>query len=201
MTSLARRCRKSDVPLFLCGTSSIEARSQGGGGGAVGAVAPKKNARKKGGEREKKRKIKLRVCVKLPPFNHFQSKIKYKFVLYEENTGHMHQIPPLTTSKCKKLLLWEEGHPSPPPPRSLRSLGLGRFAPSHVIFTAPLKLNPGYATVSIHVTVNSLNPAASLRLIMSRPIMGQAAMSSSKVHVRQMGYTLNGLPDNLAGFI
>ena len=37
-------------------------------------------------------------------------------------------------------------HP-PPPPRSLRSLGLGRFAPSQVIFTAPLKLNPGYATV------------------------------------------------------
>ena len=34
------------------------------------------------------------------------------------------------------------------PPRSLRSLGLGSFAPSHVIFffTAPLKLNPGYAT-------------------------------------------------------
>ena len=79
---------------------------------------PKKN--KRGREREK-RKIKLRVCVKLPPFNHFQSKIKYKFVLYEENTGHMHQIAPLTTSKCKKLSLWEGGHP-PPPPRSLRSL-------------------------------------------------------------------------------
>ena len=33
------------------------------------------------------------------------------------------------------------------PPCSLRSLGLGRFAPSQVIFTTPpLKLNPGYAT-------------------------------------------------------
>ena len=63
--------------------------------------------------------------VKLPPFNHFQSKIKYKFVLYEENTGHMHQIAPLTTSKCPPT-------PSPPP--------LARSAPSHVIFTAPPKI-------------------------------------------------------------
>ena len=129
-----------------------QARSQGGGGGggAVGAVAPPKKMQKKR-ERERKKENKVACMhVKLPPFNHFQSKIKYKFVLYEEITRHMHQIAPLPTSKCKKLSLWEGGHlpptPPPPPPRSLRSLGLGRFAPSHVIFTAPLKLNPGYAT-------------------------------------------------------
>ena len=51
------------------------------------------------------------------------------------------------TSKCKKLSLWGGGHP-PPTPRSLRSLGLGRFAPSQVIFTAPLQLNPRYATAT-----------------------------------------------------
>ena len=113
-----------------------QARSQGGGG-AVGAVAPPPPKKKKEGrgEREKKKENKVACMhVKLPPFNHFQSKIKYKFVLYEENTGHMHQIAPLTTSKCKKLSLWEGGHPLPHPP-------------SHVSFTAPLKLNPGYATV------------------------------------------------------
>ena len=60
----------------------------------------------------------------------------------------MHQIAPLTTSKCKKLSLWEGdtlSHTIPPPSlvraRSLRSLA-GYF------FTAPLKLNPGYATVN-----------------------------------------------------
>ena len=121
-----------------------------GGGGGGRPPPPKKKAKKKRGkgrEREKKGNKVACMHVKLPPFNHFQSKIKYKFVLYEENTGHMHQIAPLT-SKCKKLSLWEGGHTlPPPPPRSLRSLGLGRFASSHVIFTAPLKLNPGYATV------------------------------------------------------
>ena len=35
-------------------------------------------------------------------------------------------------------------HTFPPPPRSLRSLGFGHFAPSHI--TAPLRWNPGYAT-------------------------------------------------------
>ena len=63
---------------------------------------------------------------------HFQSKIKYKFVLYEENTGHMHQIAPLTTLKCKKLSLWT---PSPPPPPcSLASL------PRTYFFSAPSKI-------------------------------------------------------------
>ena len=131
-----------------------QARSQGGGGGGVGAVAPPKMPKKnrKKGERGKKRKIKLRVCVK--PFNHFQSKIKYKFVLYEENTGHMHQIAPLTTSKCKKLSLWEGEHHShtlPPPPPLARSARSGSVAslPRTLFFTAPpLKLNPGYATVA-----------------------------------------------------
>ena len=59
----------------------------------------------------------------------------------------MHQTAPLTTSKCKKLSLWEGTPPSHTlPPRSLHSLGLGRFAPSQVVFTAPLKIHPGYAT-------------------------------------------------------
>ena len=102
----------------------------GGGGGVGGGRPPTKNMKKRVRER-KKRKIKFACMhVKLPPFNHFQSKIKYKFVLYEENTGHMHQIAPLTTSKCKKLSLWEGGCHTPPPPslaplaraRSLRSL-------------------------------------------------------------------------------
>ena len=55
-------------------------------------------------ERERERKKENKVAcmhVKLPPFNHFQSKIKYKFVLYEENTGHMHQIAPLTNQNAK----------------------------------------------------------------------------------------------------
>ena len=82
--------------------------------------------------------------VKLPPFNHFQSKIKYKFVLYVENTGHMHQIAPLTTSKCKKLSLWEGGHP--PPTSSPLARSLARY------FNRPLKLNPGYATAFRHTT-------------------------------------------------
>ena len=99
--------------------------ARGGGGGAVGAVAPppKKKMPKKKGESKKENKVAC-MHVKLPPFNHFQSEIKYKFVLYVENTGHMHQIAPLTTSKCKKLSLWEGGHPPPTPsplPRSARS--------------------------------------------------------------------------------
>ena len=44
----------------------------------------------------------------------------------------MHKIAPFKVPKCKKSLPWEVGHPPPTPsrPRSLRSLGLGRFAPS-----------------------------------------------------------------------
>ena len=103
------------------------AYSQGGRG-----RPPPPQCQKKGTEREKKEN-KACMHVKLPLFNHFQSKIKYKFVLYVENTGHMHQIAPLTTSKCKKLSLWEGDTPTPPsPPPSL--------APSHVIYTAPPKI-------------------------------------------------------------
>ena len=129
-----------NVPLHLSLATCKQARSRGGGGGRWGRSPPppkKKKCpqkKKKGGEREK-RKIKLRVCEKLPPFNHFQSKIKYKFVLYEQNTGHMHQIAPLTTSKCKKLSLWKRGHPppTPSPPRS----GSVASLPRTLFFTAP----------------------------------------------------------------
>ena len=73
--------------------SATEARRVARGGG-WGAVAPPKKMpkKKREGEREKKKEENKVACmhVKLPPFNHFQSKIKYKFVLYEENTGHMH---------------------------------------------------------------------------------------------------------------
>ena len=83
----------------------------------MGAVAPpppppkKKNANKKK-ERERKKREEN---------NHFQSKIIYEFVLYEENTGHMHQIAPLTTSKCKKLSLTPPSHTLPPLARYARS--------------------------------------------------------------------------------
>ena len=125
-------------------------RSTGGGGGAGaqarsqgGGRSPPPKCQKKGGNKV--------ACmhVKLPPCNHFQSKIKYKFVLYVENTGHMHQIAPLTTSKCKKLSLREGGPlPHPPPPPLARSARSGSDAslPRTLFFTAPLKLNPGYAT-------------------------------------------------------
>ena len=119
------------------------ARSQGGGGGGGGRPPQKKMPKKGERDKKKKRKIKLRVCMwSCRLSNHFQSKIKYNFVLYEENTGHMHQIAPLTTSKCKKLSLWEGGHLPPPPPlaRSARS-GSVASLPSHVIFlTAPPKI-------------------------------------------------------------
>ena len=96
-----------------------QARSQGGGGRWGGR--PPKNAQKKG-EREKKKENKVACMhVKLPPFNHFQSKIKYKFVLYVENTGHMHQIAPLTTSTCKELSLWR-GDTTPSPLARLGSV-------------------------------------------------------------------------------
>ena len=109
-----------------------QARSQGGGRPPPPPPPPKKK-----GESERKKENKVACMrVKLPPFNHFQSKIKYKFVLYEENTGHMHQIAPLTTSKCKKLSLWEgRGDPShtpPPPPRSLRSLARYFYRPPKI---------------------------------------------------------------------
>ena len=71
---------------------TLQWRSQGDGGGRP----PPPRFR-----RRKKRKISC-VYVKLPSFNHFL-RLNYKFVLYEELTGHMHQIAPLTTSKCKKL--------------------------------------------------------------------------------------------------
>ena len=84
--------------------------------------------------------------VKLPPFNHFHRKNKYKFVLYEENTGHMHQIAPLTTSKCKKLSLWEGDTPLPHPPptpsplaRSARSGSVASLL-ARYFFTAPYNL-------------------------------------------------------------
>ena len=119
------------------------------------AVAPqKKKKKKKKGERERKKENKaacMHDFVKLPPFNHFQSKIKYKFVLYEEYTGHMHQIAPLTTSKCKKLSLWEGGTPLPHPPPLARS-GSVASLPRTLFFTAPLKLNPGYTTAP-HATI------------------------------------------------
>ena len=102
-------------------------RVAGGGGGGGGGRPPKKMP-KKGRERKKENTVAC-MHVKLSPFNHFQSKIKYKFVLYEENTGHMHQIAPLTTSKYKKLSLWEED--PPPTPSSLT-----RSASLHVL-TAP----------------------------------------------------------------
>ena len=72
--------------------------------------------------------------------------IKYKFVLYEENTGHVHQIAPLTTSKCKKLSLWDTPLPHPPPlARSARS-GSVASLPRTLFLPLPLKLSPGYAT-------------------------------------------------------
>ena len=143
-------CVSFCVCLYVCVCVCVQARSQGGGG-RWGRSPPQKCPKKREGERETKKENKVACMhVKLPPFNHFQSKIKYKFVLYEENTGHMHQIAPLTTSKCKKLSLWEGGH-SPPTPSPPRSLGLGRFAPSHITAPPPLKLNPGYATVCVYV--------------------------------------------------
>ena len=103
-----------DSPVTSYFPTKTQARSQGGGGRWGQSPPPKKKKKKKKchkkkeGEREKKKENKVACMhVKLPPFNHFQSKIKYKFVLYEENTGHMQQIAPLTTSKCKKLSLWE----------------------------------------------------------------------------------------------
>ena len=48
----------------------------------------------------------------------------------EENAVFINEF-----STKKISLPWEGGHPPPAPPRSLRSLGLGRFAPSHI--TAP----------------------------------------------------------------
>ena len=116
----------------LCTTYS-QARSQGGGGGGGGGGRPPPPPKKKKRESNKKKNKVACMHVKLPPFNHFQSKIKYKFVLYEENTGHMHQIAPLTTSKCKKLSLWGVPPSHPPPP-------LARSAPSHVIFYRPPKI-------------------------------------------------------------
>ena len=121
-----------------------QARSRGGGG-RWGQSPPKKlpPAKKKrgGGERERKKENKV-VCmhVKLPPFNHFQSKIKYKFVLYVENTGHMHQIAP---SKCKKALTVGGGTPLA---RSARS-GSVASLPRTLFIPPAIKLNPGYATV------------------------------------------------------
>ena len=114
------------------------------GEGAVGAVAPPPKCQKQGERKKKENKVAC-MHVKLPPFNHFQSKIKYKFVLYVENTGHMHQITSLTTSKCKKLSLWE-GETTPSPlPRSARS-GSVASLPRTLFLPPPLKLNPGYAT-------------------------------------------------------
>ena len=83
-----------------------------------------KMQKKGGGERERKKEEN----------NHFQSKITYKFVLYEENTGHMHQIAPLT-SKFKKLSLWEGGHPPGHPPPTL-----ARYARSGSVASLPRTL-------------------------------------------------------------
>ena len=139
--------------------SLAQARSQGGGGGG----RPPKNApkkRKKGRERERKREEN----------NHFKSKITYKFVLYEENTGHMHQIAPLTTSKCKKLSLWEGGVPPPTPSPLARYARSGSVAslPRTLFFTAPLKLNPGYATALAHIFQAPSSPPPK-KLLLSEP--------------------------------
>ena len=123
-----------ELKRILSLTKPGEEIDMGGGGVGGGGRPPPPQCpnKKRGGERERKKENKVACMhVKLPSFNHFQSKIKYKSVLYEENTGHMHQIAPLTTSKCKKL-------PHPPP-----SLAL---LPRTLFFTAPLKFNPGYAT-------------------------------------------------------
>ena len=48
----------------------------------------------------------------------------------EENAVFIHKF-------SKNLPTVGGGTPSPPPPRSLRSLGLGRFAPSHITATPP----------------------------------------------------------------
>ena len=71
----------------------------------------------------------------------------FKSKLHAKN---MHQTAPLTTSKCKKLSLWEGGHPLTHPPPLARSARSGTVAslPRRLFFTAPLKLNPGYATGS-----------------------------------------------------
>ena len=135
-----KKFRVESVMLYCC----TQARSQGGGRwGRSPPPPPKKMGGKGGGGREREKENKVACMhVKLPPFNHFQSKIKYKFVLYVENTGHMHQIAPLTTSKCKKLSLWEGEHPPPTPSPLARSARSGSVAslPSHVIFTAPPKI-------------------------------------------------------------
>ena len=153
-----------------------QARSQGGRWGRS-PPPPPQMPKRGGGEREREKENKVACMhVKLPPFNHFQSKIKYKFVLYVENTGHMHQITPLTTSKCKKLSLWERGPPPPPlphPPRSLRSLGL--LAPSHVIFTAPPKIKSWlrHCYQDIYDWIPPLNKPPGLPFVLTQQATGE----------------------------
>ena len=131
---------------------SWQARSQGGGGRGGRSpppppqVAPPKCQKKRGKGREREnRKIKLRVCMwsyRLPTIS--KVRLNINLCYNEENTRHMHQIAPLTTSKCKKL---SHSHTLPPSLRSARS-GSVASLPRTLFLPPPLKLNPGYATVS-----------------------------------------------------
>ena len=55
-----------------------------------------------------------------------------KLLVYQRHIvcKSMHQIEPFGGQNWKKSLPWEGGQPHLPPARSLRSFGLGRFAPS-----------------------------------------------------------------------
>ena len=71
---------------------------------------------------------------------HYATSHNYPLIIFsvEENAVFIHEF-------SKNLPTVGAGTPPPtPPPPPPRSLGLGRFAPSHI--TAPLRLNPGYAT-------------------------------------------------------
>ena len=121
---------------ILCGEShslSVQCRRVARGGAVRGGRPPNPpNATTKKRERERKKEEN----------KHFQrSKITYKFVLYEENTGHMHQIAPINNIKMQNALTVVGGTPPPTPlPPPPPPPPLARYARSGSVASLPRTL-------------------------------------------------------------
>ena len=109
--------------------------------GQCSAVVTPTCSKKKKSQREKKAHSSLRVMRQAAANSTIiKAKIKWKFVLYVVNTGHMHKLHHELHPKAKNSSLWDGRTPAlPDPPPLARSVSVASL-PRTLFFTVPPKI-------------------------------------------------------------